>query len=581
MKYFNLLILNILSLTVLGQTGLVGDPFTSLNQAAGVSTAGIYYFNLGGTTFDTHIDANGYVQIALDFGNGIGNLPQSTSVSISTRGILSPTVLATLTEILEVRMSSSSGNFDVTTSNSTIISRIQSNITLHRGSVDNGINNNWVGVNSVFMTANASCNTSSGNTLNQNIVHMCGNTLGTHWIPSSSLQMERHTDGNIGNSESLHLWVKGNASCSGATITSLAQAAFIKVPGIYCFNIGGTTFDTYVDANGYVQIAIDFGNGAGNLPQSTSLNTSSRGILTPTVLSALTETGEVRISSTTGNIDVVTTDASIVARIISNSTLHKGVVDNGINNGWTGVNSIFMTANASCNTSSGSTLNQNIVHICGNTLGTHWISSSSLQRDRHTDGDIGSTEYLQLWVRENTSPLPIRLLNFDAFVDEEIVQLNWKTAAEINNDYFVVERSLDGQNWEEVLNQSGAGNSSMIIEYDGIDVKPFVGVSYYRLKQIDFDGKFTYSKIKVIKLESNQSSQIKIYPNPSSGQVTIQGSQFEIEGYRFLNLLGNDITDQVKVIQSGERLIVLDISSLPSGVYLVKTKTQLNKVFKK
>ena len=139
MKIFNVLILNILSIVTLGQTGLIGDPFTSLNQAASVTIAGIYYFNIGSTTFDTYVDANGYVQVAMDFGNGVGNLPQGTSIDNSTRGILSPTVLSTLTEILEVRISSSSGSIDVTTSNSTIISRVQNNNTLHRGAADNAV----------------------------------------------------------------------------------------------------------------------------------------------------------------------------------------------------------------------------------------------------------------------------------------------------------------------------------------------------------------------------------------------------------------------------------------------------------
>ena len=178
--------------------------------------------------------------------------------------------------------------------------------------------------------------------------------------------------------------------------------------------------------------------------------------------------------------------------------------------------------------------------------------------------------------------MPIRLLNFDAFVDEEaVVQLNWKTAAEINNDYFIVERSIDGENWKEVLNRSGAGNSSTIIDYNGVDENPYIGITYYRLKQVDFDGKYTYSKIKVIKLDNDQLSSVTVYPNPFSNQITIKGSNIEMEEYHLYNLLGNDVTNQVRIIQSTDRSIILDVSSLPSGAYLVKTKTKLSKVFKK
>ena len=180
------------------------------------------------------------------------------------------------------------------------------------------------------------------------------------------------------------------------------------------------------------------------------------------------------------------------------------------------------------------------------------------------------------------SPLPIRLLNFDAFVDEDaVVQLNWKTAAEINNDYFIVERSIDGENWKEVLNMSGAGNSSTIIDYNGADENPYIGITYYRLKQVDFDGKYTYSKIKVIELKSNQQSSVTVYPNPFSNQLTIEGNKEEMEEYHLYNLLGNDVTNQIRTVQSNNRSVVLDVSTLQSGVYFVKTKTQLSKVFKK
>ncbi len=118
------------------QTGTIGDPFTSLHQAASVTSAGTYYFNISAVSFDTYVDANGYVQVAVDFGNGTGNLPQSASLTIASRGIFTTTVLAVLNEIREVRFSSSTGNVDVVTTDATLISRVQSNTTLHQGVAD-------------------------------------------------------------------------------------------------------------------------------------------------------------------------------------------------------------------------------------------------------------------------------------------------------------------------------------------------------------------------------------------------------------------------------------------------------------
>ncbi len=188
--------------------------FTSIGYARNITTAGVYYFNISGQTFSTYVDANGYVQIAIDFGNGVGNLPQGTTLNQSSRGILTPAVLATLTETQTVRLSHSGGQFDVSTTNSTIIGRIQSNTTLHRGVADNTINNNWTGTNAAYITIDATCSSSAGNSLHQSIVHLCGMTNGTHWMPSLSQQRLRHGLGELANTQSMSLWVRGaSVSC--------------------------------------------------------------------------------------------------------------------------------------------------------------------------------------------------------------------------------------------------------------------------------------------------------------------------------------------------------------------------------
>lgn len=186
------------------------NPFTTIADASRVTTAGIYYFEISGTAFSTYIDANGYVKIALDFGNGSGNLPQITALdNNSTRGILTPAALATLTDITEVKVTHSSGEIDIISTNPTLLARVVSNTTLHNGTVDNTINNSWVGINSNSVTSTATCNTSSGGSLHQNIIHLCGNVSGFHWIPSGSYQRLIWNQGEIPSSESFSLWVKG------------------------------------------------------------------------------------------------------------------------------------------------------------------------------------------------------------------------------------------------------------------------------------------------------------------------------------------------------------------------------------
>ena len=131
--------------------------------------------------------------------------------------------------------------------------------------------------------------------------------------------------------------------------------------------------------------------------QGTSLTTATRGILNPTTLATLTETQTVRISSSTGNFDVTSTDATIISRVQSNTPLHRGTVDNTINDSWTGTNAIYITADASGGCfNSDISLSKNIVHVCGNANGTHWIPSSNAQMERYNAGDIADAQYFQL-----------------------------------------------------------------------------------------------------------------------------------------------------------------------------------------
>lgn len=194
-------------------------PFVSLGQARNVTSAGVYHFNINGTAFSTYVDTNGYVQVAIDFGNGVGNLLQGTSLTNSTRGILSPTVLAELTDASEARISHSGGTLDVTTTNSTLLARITTNTTLHQGTSDNDINNTWTGTLSSALTNDATCTTSSGTALHQNIAHVCGNTNGMHWIPATSQQQLTFDSGDISNTQSLTLWVRAaeasDTDCDG------------------------------------------------------------------------------------------------------------------------------------------------------------------------------------------------------------------------------------------------------------------------------------------------------------------------------------------------------------------------------
>jgi hypothetical protein len=139
--------------------------------------------------------------------------------------------------------------------------------------------------------------------------------------------------------------------------------------------------------------------------------------------------------------------------------------------------------------------------------------------------------------------LPIELLEFKANLQNKKVLLSWSTASETNNDYFTIERSVDGINFKSVLTQRGAGNSTSRKNYEAIDENPIEGQSYYRLKQTDFDGKFTYSEMRAINnkdLSAKEELAINsIAPNPFDSELEIEYTM-KSKGNVIITLLSSD-----------------------------------------
>jgi hypothetical protein len=158
--------------------------------------------------------------------------------------------------------------------------------------------------------------------------------------------------------------------------------------------------------------------------------------------------------------------------------------------------------------------------------------------------------------------LPIKLTYFsvkDVFNGNLI---KWTTASELNNDYFDLERSKDGNSFEKIFQKKGAGNSKSELKYEFTDSKAGAGVSYYRLKQVDFDGTATYSEI--IAVESSLKAQFVVYPNPStSGSFSIDTVNTK-QAYMITNAAG-------VVISKGDIIPdKIDLSGQAKGIYFLK-----------
>jgi len=167
---------------------------------------------------------------------------------------------------------------------------------------------------------------------------------------------------------------------------------------------------------------------------------------------------------------------------------------------------------------------------------------------------------------QGTSTLPIELITFDAVKQDRQVELLWKTASELNNDYFTIERSADGMSWENVQTVLGAGNSTRVLNYSWIDNSPYAGISYYRLTQTDYDGKS--ETFNIVSVEQNEVEELQAYPNPVSHTSSLIGVDSN-KPVRIFNTVGVEVTGNIDISISPSKKTLLDMSNLPNGMYYV------------
>jgi hypothetical protein len=173
-------------------------------------------------------------------------------------------------------------------------------------------------------------------------------------------------------------------------------------------------------------------------------------------------------------------------------------------------------------------------------------------------------------------PLPITLTNFSGVKEGSRNILNWATANETNNKGFELQRSANGEKFSSIASISSKaenGNSSSVLNYSYNDEKPLIGTNYYRLRQVDKDGKESFSNIVVLKSAFITKAEItRVYPNPVAEQlnVILNTPNSEKVNIRITDLVGKTIAEKALQTNQGDNNIQFNTSNLSRGTYLIR-----------
>ncbi|NOS56563.1 MAG: T9SS type A sorting domain-containing protein, partial [Cyclobacteriaceae bacterium] len=195
-----------------------------------------------------------------------------------------------------------------------------------------------------------------------------------------------------------------------------------------------------------------------------------------------------------------------------------------------------------------------------------------------------SEQIVTLGSVDTQNPLPVELVKFEGRIDGSIASLNWKTASEINNDYFEIQRSPDGLEFVEVGKVNGNGTTNLPSEYFFEDRNLLKGNNYYRLKQFDFDGKSSYSDVIVLDYDGTTPLNIFLYPNPTNTQnvnLELINPTSENVSIRILDIIGRPSFQAIVKAEEIESNISLKTEELKSGVYVVEVTQGTQRVTKR
>lgn len=171
---------------------------------------------------------------------------------------------------------------------------------------------------------------------------------------------------------------------------------------------------------------------------------------------------------------------------------------------------------------------------------------------------------------EPISTLPVDWLSFDGKLHQESVKITWATAKERYSDHFLVQRSRDIKTWLNIGEVAAKGFTDQVTHYNWLDDSPHIGSNYYRLAQFDLDGTHCYSK--VIRVDFHPTWDIKVFPNPFSGQIIIRGKDLSVFSWSLSDYSGRVIQYSFGMTAVNE--VKLETENLQSGLYFIKLQNR-------
>lgn len=204
-----------------------------------------------------------------------------------------------------------------------------------------------------------------------------------------------------------------------------------------------------------------------------------------------------------------------------------------------------------------------ITDLSGSSLVITVVFTSDATNDKQKIDDV--------IVQSASAVLPIKLGFFRVLpLTDRSNHLQWQTLTEKDNDYFAIERSEDARTWQEVTRIPGAGNSDQPLEYEWVDHTDSDEDFYYRMKQVDYDGQFTYFDAAYVGGSSPSLEALKAYPNPTTQITRVEDPGGQVGNARLFSMTGEEVTHLVTIGRVGST-VTLDLDRLSPGIFYLRS----------